>query len=90
MGECNVFTPVCHSVHRMGCGIGAWYRGEGGGIEGGGGVSAQMMECLPRGVSAQGVSAQGMSAHTQVNRHPPPPRWSLLRSVRILLECILV
>ena len=28
--------------------------------------------------------------HTPLGRHPPPHRWPLQRTVRILLECILV
>ena len=66
MGEDNVFTHVCHSVHSRGGG-----------------------ECLYRGmVYPEGVAAQGDVFCRQPA--PPVPRWPLPRSVRILLECILV
>ena len=71
MDQGNVFTQVCHSVHRGGGVEGVWCRG----------VDACLGclpgECLPEGVSVEEVCTL-------------LPRWLLLRTVRILLECILV
>ena len=79
--EGYVFTPVCHSVHR-------------------GGVQAKAQGGLLRGVSRPRPSGGRVSrprprgvciaACTEANTPPPPSRRLLLRTVRILLECILV
>ena len=84
MGEGNVFTCVylftgggCASDEGMGVwsGVG-WLCGHGCG-------------CL---VGGGGVSGHGVGVWSGGRKHIPTPvqRWLLLRSVRILLECILV
>ena len=86
--EGNVFTPVCDSVHR-----GSLFRGFS--VQGGlcPGVS------LSRGVSVQWVSVQGWQGVSVwgggvLSRrdlcHGDPPGMMEERTVRILLECILV
>ena len=72
--EGNVFTPVCHSVHRA---EGVY-------------LSACWDTHTP-GQTPPGKHPTGQTppwANTPPGRHPP--RRSLPRTVRILLECILV
>ena len=76
-----VFTRVCHSVHRGGVPQGPYPGGGGWGVWPGGGSSGPG----PGGGSRlrQGVGGGGHWGR-------PPSRRLLLRTVRILLECILV
>ena len=79
----NIFTPVCHSVHR---GRGLLPGGglvQGGLVRGGSGPGGLCL--LQEGACSGGVSAPG-----GVCAWWRPPRRLLLRAVRILLECILV
>ena len=88
LGQGNIFTPVCHSVHGGG---GAWSQGVG--VPGRG---------VPgRGVCSGGVPASGGGGTCSQGCLLPGGAWSrgsarggggelLLRAVHILLECILV
>ena len=80
--EGYVFTPVCQSFCSQGEGMSRpTPRGRLGGLKGGWGVQAH----------TQGVQVQlGVYPSMHWGRHPPPNRRLLLRTVRILLECILV
>ena len=80
LGQGNIFTPVCHSVHRGGGGIQACIAG---------GIPA----CLAVGWSAlrgRGVCSWGGGGLLPEGAWWRPPGQLLLRAVRILLECILV
>ena len=105
LGQGYVFTRVCDSVHKghgipaciaaglWGGGIPACLAGLQAHTQGGswgvwpGGVSRP----TPRGV-LQTHTRGGFSRCTLggLQADPPPPGWLLLRTVRILLECILV
>ena len=83
--ECNVFTGVCDSVHRgVPAPWGVWPRWGEGACSGGvwsQGVMLGPGGCLVGGgFLLPGVGVPGGD----------PPRWLLLRAVRILLACILV
>ena len=82
MGQNNIFTPVCHSVHRGGGAIPAYIAG---------GIPA----CLAGGLLCRGVCCGGVPGSGGVYLLPGgvwwrPPGRLLLRAVRILLECMLV
>ena len=90
LGQGNIFTPVCHSVHR-GRVVSQHALQQGGGIPaclaaGGSGPGGSAPGgCLVQGgLLLRGVcSGGGCLVET-------PPRRLLLQAVRILLECILV
>ena len=78
--EGNVFTPVCDSVHRGG--VSVW-----GGLCREGSLSGGL---YPGGLCLGGlcpVSRGSLYGGVSVRRHPP---YGKERTVRILLECILV
>ena len=83
--EGYVFTPVCHSVHRGGVCLSACWDTT---TPPPPGADTPPQEQTP----PQAGTPQG--ADTPPSRHPleeaPPSRRLLLRTVRILLECILV
>ena len=91
----NVFTPVCDSVHRGVSVQGDLFSKEGSLSKG---VSVQGALCpgglclggggLSRGVSVWGISVQG--GLCQGGLCQGDPQNGYVRSVRILLECILV
>ena len=76
--EGYVFTPVCHSVHRWGLAS----------------VHTGIHPPPPAGTPQAGTPRTGtsQSRHPPRSSHPRPPpnKRLLLRTVRILLECILV
>ena len=78
LGQGNVFTPVCHSVHRGGVYIGGSCIREG--------VCIGEWICIQEGLHSGGVCMQGVGRppywmlRDTVNE----------RAVHILLECILV
>ena len=99
--EGYVFTRVCDSVHKGGgcypsmhC---RWYpsmpcsRSPGGGMSASGGVPA-LGRCLFWGGACSGAGCllQGCACFGGAMKTPHKSRWLLLRTVRILLECILV
>ena len=92
LGQGNIFTGVCDSVNR-GVGVGVCFLG---GICSWGGCL--VWGCLlPGGVCSRGVSAHrgvcsrgGVCSQGGLVETAPPPGRLLLRTVRILLECILV
>ena len=82
----NMFTPVCHSVHR-----GVLPQGSASvhaGIH-----TAPLGRHPPPGQTPPGRHPPDRHtpwADTRLGRHPPPSRWLLQWTVHILLECILV
>ena len=79
LGQDNVFTPVCHSLHRGGF-IPACNGGGGGGGQ------------TPPGHTSPRQTPSGQT-HPQADtpgQTPPPTRRPLKQAVCILLECILV
>ena len=95
LGQGNVFTPVCHSVHG-GWGGGVSVPGRitgrmiGGGLCPRGTMSGGRGDLCPRGSVARGVSVQGGLCPRRVSVQVPTPPYSHERAVHILLECILV
>ena len=84
--EGNVFTPVCHSIHRWGVSVrGVSVRGSGLCSRGISvwGLSVQRGLCPREGLSPGGALPGG-----SLSGRPPP--YVNVRAVRILLECILV
>ena len=88
LGQGNVFTPVCHSVHTGGLCLGG-VSVQWGSLSGGWSLSTQ--------VSVQGVSVQGslcpggsLSRGLSVKGAlcQEDPQYSNERAVRILMECI--
>ena len=81
LGQGNVFTPVCHSVHRRGSAFRGDLHPEGG--------------LHPGGSASIGGSASKGGLHRRLGGGSRTPHWILWdtvneRTVRILLECILV
>ena len=78
----NVFTPVCHSVHRGGVCLSACWD------------THTPLEAPPPHPLEAPPRSTPTEAHTPLEAHPPgstpSPRRSLQRTVRILLECFLV
>ena len=79
LGQGNVFTPVCHSVHR-----------------GRGSAQPPALDADPPGVGQTSLDADPLGWPDPPDADPPgvwqipPPDTVNKRSVRILLECILV
>ena len=81
-GQGNIFTPVCHSVHR---GVSASVHA---------GIPSPGSRHPPLGADTPpGTDTSPQSRHPPRSRHPPGSRLRHTvndRPVRILLECILV
>ena len=74
-GQCNVITPVCHSVHRRGRG---WLHMTGG-------------VCIQKGSAARGVYLRGGVHRGGGVGQTPPDTWDTVnkRTVRIRLNAFL-
>ena len=75
--EGYVFTPVSHSVHRGVCLSACW-------------IPPPDQGPLPPGPGPTPGPGTPLGAGTPPDQAPPEQRRLLLRTVRILLECILV
>ena len=97
LGQGNIFTPVCHSVHREGCVTGGCACPGRGGMCAWGEGGMHALGVLAGGMHGWGhawlgaVRGRGHACHT-----PPPQAWYREIwpvnewAVCILLECILV
>ena len=91
--EGYAFTRVCDSVHRGGCYPSMhcrWYPSMPCSRSQGGHVCSQGVPALGRCLLWGSACSRGCACFRWGHEDPPKSRWLLLRTVRILLECILV